>query len=89
MRQAIVTKYHGPTNTRGSRITARAEAGSVTVDYDHALNAGDNHLAAARRLAEKLGWSGDWFGGGLPSGGYCFVCADRAPDSAFTVEAAQ
>lgn len=86
MRQAIVTKFHGQTNTRGSRITARAEAGSVTVDYDHALNAGDNHLAAARRLAEKLDWQGDWFGGGLPSGGYCFVCADRAPDSAFKVE---
>jgi len=86
MRQAIATKYHGPTNTRGSRISARAEAGAVSVDYDHALNAADNHLAAARRLAEKLGWSGEWFGGGLPSGGYCFVCADHAPDSAFTVE---
>lgn len=86
MRQAIVTKYHGPTNTRGSRITARAEAGAVTVDYDHALNAGENHLAAALRLAEKLDWKGEWFGGGLPSGGYCFVCADHAPDSAFKVE---
>lgn len=27
-----------------------------------------------------------WFGGGMPGPGYCFVCADRAPDSAFTVE---
>jgi len=54
--QAIQTKYMGPTNTRGSRIKATAEAGSITVGYDHALSSEGNHNAAARALCEKLGW---------------------------------
>ncbi len=54
--QAIQTKYFGPTNHNGSRIKATAAAGSVTVDYDHALNVGDNHKAAAAALVAKLGW---------------------------------
>ena len=29
--QAIQTRYHGPTNTRPARITARAAAGSITI----------------------------------------------------------
>ena len=36
--QAIETKYFGPSNVKGSRIKATAQAGSVTVGYDHALN---------------------------------------------------
>jgi hypothetical protein len=35
--QAIVTKYIGPTNTRGSRIKARAAAGSITLSRDDSL----------------------------------------------------
>lgn len=74
MRQAIVTKYHGPTNLRGSRIVARSQAGAKIVSYDHSLNAEDNHKAAAKALATKLGWSGHWSGGGLPDGrGYAFI----------------
>lgn len=73
-RQAIVTKYHGPSNSRGSRVTAKAQAGSVTVSWDHALNSDANHAKAAEALAEKYGWSGTLAGGALPSGdGYCFV----------------
>jgi hypothetical protein len=70
--QAIITKYFGPTNFRGSRIKASCEAGSLTVSYDYALNIDGNHDAAAKALAEKLGWTGDAFGalvgGGLPNG---------------------
>lgn len=66
--QAIVTKYFGPTNTRGSRIKASASAGSKTVSYDHALNIADNHAAAAKAFAEKMEWEGKWFGGGMPDG---------------------
>lgn len=82
MRQAIVTKYLGPTNHRGSRIKATCEAGSITVPYDHALSGEGNHCAAAHALIRQLGW-GDGVapltgtpshvGGGLPGGGYCFV----------------
>jgi hypothetical protein len=63
--QAIRTRYHGPSDVRGSRIVARAEAGSVTVGYDHSLNLSENHAAAARVLIAKFGWDGHgpYFGG--------------------------
>lgn len=66
--QAIVTKYLGPSNVRGSRIKASAAAGSVTVSYNHALNSEDNHLAAAETLARKYGWL-DNHGAALHAGG--------------------
>lgn len=31
MKQAIVTKFLGPTNYRGSRVKATCQAGSVTI----------------------------------------------------------
>ncbi len=65
--QAIETKYLGPTNFRGARIKASAEAGSVTVPYDHALNVEGNHDAACKALVRKWGWFGSWIRGALPS----------------------
>lgn len=65
--QAIVTKYHGPTDHNGSRITARADAGRISVSWDYALNDEQNHDAAALALAVKLGWAVDLVGGGLPT----------------------
>jgi len=55
--QAIRTKYHGPTDTKGPRISAQCEAGRIYVSYDHALNIGDNHKAACDALVKKLGWN--------------------------------
>lgn len=91
MWQAIATKYHGCTNTRGSRYSAKAEAGRVTTPTDYALNSGDNHARAARALAQKWGWHGEWVGGALPGGGYAFVRVEGVrvkADVAFTVEKA-
>lgn len=68
MRQAIVTKYLGPTNFRGSRVKATCDAGSITLGWDHSLNSEDNHTRAAQALADKLGWKGTMIGGGLPAG---------------------
>ena len=51
MRQAIVTKYIGPTTSRGSRVKAAAYAGSITVPWDHALSPEGNHTEAAKALA--------------------------------------
>lgn len=89
IRQAIVTKFLGPTNFRGSRIKATAAARSITVEWPHALNIEEAHAFAASQLAEKLRWHGQWFGGGMPAGtGYCFVLADNTPlsnDSAFVI----
>lgn len=72
--QAITTRYHGPTNFRGSRISARCAAGHISMAYQHRLGIEANHAEAAKMLADKLKWGGQWFGGGTPDGnGYCFV----------------
>lgn len=80
MSVAIKTKFLGPTNTRGSRVKATAcDKGpfataqrQVTVSWDHSLNSQDNHAAAAKALASKLGWDGEW---NIADGGdvYIFV----------------
>ena len=86
MLQAIQTKYIGPRNVRGSRIVAWCDARRIVRGYDDSKNAGDNHTQVAAELAHSLDWDGSWHGGGLPSGGYCFVQVDRHhPDAAFTV----
>lgn len=67
--QAILTKYLGPTNNRGSRIKATSGSGiSVVVSYDSALSSGENHAAACKALVDKLNWGGQWRGGGTDKG---------------------
>ncbi len=88
MYAAITTKYLGPTNHRGSRIKANSQAGSITLPRDYSLNVSDNHAKAARALAEKLGWSGEWHGGATANdAGYTFVIGLKA-GPLFSVEAA-
>lgn len=87
-RQAIRTKYLGPTNHRSARVVAKAWAGSHTTPWDYALGVECNHARAAKALADKLQWGGQWFGGGMDNGEDCvFVCADPMMP-AFEVEAA-
>jgi hypothetical protein len=76
---AIITKFLGPTNSRGSRILVKSDAGKVsriTVSWDHALNPEDNHLAAAQEYVKRNEWDKDCYGrivgGGIPHG-YAFV----------------
>jgi hypothetical protein len=61
--QTIRTRYHGPSNVKGSRFSAQCEAGRIYVPYNHALNLDENHMEAARQLIAKLGWPGDFAGG--------------------------
>ena len=76
MRQAIVTKFIGPTNHRSARVKATAAAGSIFVTWDDALDVNANHTRAALQLARKYGWTGTWEGGGMPDGsGNVYVCA--------------
>jgi hypothetical protein len=83
--QAITTKYIGPSNTKGSRVKAYAAAGTITIDYDDSLNSEQAHAKAARALADKFGWIGHYYQGGLPDDrGYCFVCVDKS-NPAFTI----
>jgi hypothetical protein len=77
--QAVTTRYHGPTNTRPSRVTAEAWAGKLTVEWDDSLSREQNHVAAAIALLRKLGWiddeksRGPLVGGCLPNQDYVFV----------------
>lgn len=59
--QAIRTRYHGPTNTRGSRISAQAEAGRIYLGYDDSKNPSDNHKSACEALRAKLGWVAPYY----------------------------
>lgn len=84
--QTIVTKYHGPGNVRGSRISARTTSGlSKTVGYDDALSVEANHRAAAKALATKLDWRGTWVEGCYADGQNVYVLLTGEP--AFTVVA--
>lgn len=74
---AIVTKFYGPTDTRGDRIVARRSDHrpgnkTVTHHWDYSLDHYDNHLAAARKLIEALDWAdSDWVAGSTPDGIVC------------------
>jgi len=78
--QAIVTKFFGPSNVRGSRVKAMCDAGSLTLSWDHSLGVEGNHRRAAEALRDKLGWDEPHYGrlhmGGLPGSGYAFVFED-------------
>ena len=67
--KAILTKYIGPSNTRGSRIKAfDSDGNSVTVPYDHALDSDANHNLAAKSLRDKMNWKGKLIGGWTADG---------------------
>lgn len=72
--KAIRTKYHGPTNTRGSRITASDEDGNkCTIPYPHELSGEACHRLAADALCSKMKWDGSSLIGGGLKNGYVFV----------------
>jgi hypothetical protein len=71
--KAILTKYHGVTNTRGSRIIAHAEGvKSLTIPYPHELSGEACHRLAATLLCERQEWPTELVGGQLPNGDYVF-----------------
>ncbi len=75
--KALVTKYLGPTDTRGARIKASDEDGnSVTIGYPYELSGEASHREAAEALQAKMGWTGALDSGALKSG-YVFVFCER------------
>ncbi len=66
--KSIETKYHGPTNTKGSRISASdcEGRGKLYVHYDDALDSAQNHREAAIAWLSRHGqyWpTGTLYGG--------------------------
>jgi hypothetical protein len=76
MYQAIQTKYLPATNTRGDRIKATCQAGSVTINWPYGLDNEEAFKSAAQALMDKLDWSElskIAAGGQLPNGDYAFT----------------
>ena len=77
--KAILARYLGPTDYRGSRIVATAEGGHrLTISYPYELSGEAVYRAAAEALRDRAGWAGKLDGGQLPNGDYAFVfCSAR------------
>lgn len=71
--QAITTKYLPATNTKGARIKATCEAGSVTISYPYSGDEQNTHWQAAQALIAKLGWWGEYACAGDRAGNYFFA----------------
>jgi len=68
---AIRTRYHGPTDTRGARISATDTYGNqTTLPYPYALSGAAGHAVAVRALCEQMGWAGTLTAGRTESGDY-------------------
>lgn len=52
--QAIETKYIGPSNTKGSRIKASCQRGSITISYNDGLSSENAHIEAIEALCRKF-----------------------------------
>lgn len=64
--KAIITKYHGPTNTRGSRIWASdCDGNRASVAYDDGAGSESGHFQAVRALCRKMDWRGKLVCGSL------------------------
>lgn len=78
-RQAIETKYIGPTDTRGSRVRAFCAAKSMTFPWRSEWSSDENHEHAAVSLFNKLGWNkqgklmAGLVGGTIKNGNHVFV----------------
>lgn len=86
--KAIVTKYIPATNTKPSRVKAKAE-GVPAITISHG-SYGNPHREAALTLCRKYGWGEDIIGGGMPGQtGEVFVFADPLTRAMRKVEAAR
>lgn len=82
---AILTRYIGPTNTKGSRYKAFTCNGhSVTIHAKPELNSDQNHDEAAKVLCKKMDWQGTLVRGGIEFGyAYCFIRRDYGEELSF------
>ena len=69
--QAIHTHIIAPTDFHGPRISAKAEAGKIIIDFPQESK--EPFRYAAEALCKKLGWPANMAEGVLPSGNHVFV----------------
>lgn len=74
MYKAIETRFHGPSNVRGARISARApDNPTVFFDYPHDLNHSQRHGWAAKEYAKLQNWPGLYIAGYMRGSGFVYV----------------
>lgn len=92
--KAIQTKYHGPTNTRGSRLSATADGwGRAYIDYPHQFSGARAHFEAVLALMAKVNkgqpeerrTKPPTIYGGLPDQSYCWAYADSDIEQEYAV----
>ena len=76
MKQAIIIKVLGATNTKGTRIKASVKSSSVTVSFDYGAEHEQRIRKAVDALLNKLEWGGEYIIGYLPNGDYAAVFKD-------------
>ena len=75
--QTIETRYFGATANRASKVKATATNGkSVYVGYNDYDRSQDAHIAAVKKLCDKLGWVGKMQSGNLRNGSLIWVFID-------------
>ena len=87
-RAAIISKYYGPTNSRGSRIIVKTQRSRKSYPYPYELSGADCHIWAVDQYLSDIlsedraeygehatGWGSlaDYTVGQLPSGEYVFA----------------
>lgn len=71
--KALVTRYHGPTNTKGARISVRAEGCKpVFYSFDYAAKDEGGRFDAAQSYADAMGWGKVISRGAMPNGDITF-----------------
>ena len=78
--QAIETKVLPATNTKGTRVKATCQAGSITRSFGQITESlQDYQRTVAIELAESLNWLDrcDIYSGWLPNGNGCHVLARK------------
>jgi hypothetical protein len=73
MLQAILVKSLPATNTKNYRLSAQCCGGRVVITWNDELEKEENHIRAAKLLAIKMGWTGNFYGGVIKSGDSVFV----------------
>ena len=76
-RVVVRTKYHGPTNHRGSRISVtHAQGGKrIYVEWDYSLGLAENHCHAVQVYLDHMEWEGAWRAGADDTGYYAVKVA--------------
>jgi hypothetical protein len=62
-RVAIMSTFHGVTNTHGNRMTVRRANGGgkrITVSWNYDIDTMANHARAIQQYLELMNWGGQW-----------------------------